>query len=133
MEKYKQIKKKTAFQDACKVLKRDPKVLPGTKGLPKDMARDLVARYKIMIIVAAINKLMNFKPEYSANSTQEKWFLRYWLKADKKRPSGFGFDDVYASYDHTVTFVGPRLSVGSRDEAYYLDKIARGLFMDMIA
>ncbi len=95
MENYKEISKATPFQDACKVLNRDPNLLPGTTGLPDDFARDLVARFKIMTIVEAINKLMNFKPDYSGST--KNWFLFYWLKPDTTRPSGFGFVNVFAT------------------------------------
>lgn len=123
-----------AYEDACKYLKHNPKTLPIVTGLPADMAKDLVARFKIMMIHAAINKILKFKPD-PANAAQKKYWLWYWVKKVKKSkesPAGFGFVDVLTDYGNSCTIVGPRLSTESPEVAYYIDKIARPYYLDML-
>ncbi len=122
----------TTFALACKFLKKDPKKLPIVKGLEKDFAKDLVARYKLMTVIKAINKIMGFVPTFVTGNTQDKYSLWYWLKTDKTRPSGFGFGFAFTRYDLTHTAVGPRLVMGTSEQCHFVFKHFRKECEDMV-
>lgn len=119
-----------SYETGCELLNKDPKQLPIVDHLEPAFAKDLMARYKLMVVVLAVNTLSGFKINY--NEYQEKWSLYYWVKADAERPAGFGFSDSYAYYVVTGTFVGARLTVGSQKDALHLDKYFQPLFQDML-
>lgn len=104
--------------DAFKVMGYNRKSVPGVSKLPSHLKKAIVAEYEMWVVVEAINKIMKWSPDYTIN--QQKWYPWSYVKADKRRPAGFSFDNTYTYYDYSITTVGPRLSVGTSDEARYI-------------
>jgi hypothetical protein len=119
------------YEDACKLLKVDPKKLPVVTDLPKEFQKDLVAKYKLMIIINAVNKIAKWKIDFSDHS-QWKFYPWFRVKADKKNPTGSGLS--YGDYGtaNAYTYVGSRLCVGTPEEAEYLGTQFEDLYKDML-
>jgi hypothetical protein len=116
----------TTFEKACNLQGLDPKKLPGVSRLPKRHQKRIIADYKLTIIAEAI------KDGKHANYTDGSW--KYWpvfeVKADDKRPSGFGLS--YDDFDdwHSHTSVGVRLCFPNRDQAIFFGKHFLKLHID---
>lgn len=108
----------TSFEKACKAQGFDPKKLPGVSRLPKRHQKRIIADYKLTIIAEAM------KGGKHANYTDGSW--KYWpvflVKADDKRPSGFGLScfDCGGWYSHAS--VGVRLCFPNSDQAIFFGK-----------
>jgi len=126
-----EFKKITSYEEGCKVLNKDPNQLPVVDHLEPEFAKDIMARYKLMVIILAINTLSKFKVDFN-NPNQRKWYLWYWVDADAERPAGFGFSGTDTIFDRTLTAVGARLYVGSEAEALHMDKYFQPLYKDML-
>lgn len=125
MSNYTKIK---TFNDACKVLKKDPKKLPIVKGIPKEHQKAIVANYKLRIIAEALNKLDNgksWKPDYK-NADEykyEPWFIK------DEKASGFS----YARYGwYAATYVGSRLVYREWDISKYAATQFKSLYNDFL-
>lgn len=102
--------------------------LPVLTGLPKADRESLDAYYKITKIVEAENKINNnWKPNYN-DPMQGKYSVWNFVKADAKRPSGFGLSYSAYFYSYTRTYVGVRLTVGDSASAIRIGKTHRKLF-----
>lgn len=119
-----------SYADACAVMKYNPAHLPIVTNLPKSERRATVDAYKLRVVIAAINKLSNWKPDYS-DFNQGKYYPWFEVKTNKKNPSGFAFSGTDTHCDYSLTVVGPRLSVGTRDEALYVGTKFADLYKGM--
>lgn len=104
-------------------------VMPIVSMLPKQDQDSLLAYYKITKIIEAENKLNNnWQPNWS-DYNQPKYCVWKEIKADAKRPAGFGFSCT--DYDDwgTITTVGSRLLVGERETALRIGEKFEKLFI----
>lgn len=99
-----------SFEVACEWLKRKPD-LPIVKHLPKQLQAYVLADYKLITITEALNlDVKTRKPWYPDYTDMSEYKYEPWfeVKADKKRPSGFGFS--YSSFGYLVHVCGCRLA-----------------------
>lgn len=108
-----------SFEDACKATKTDPKKLPIVSKLPRRHQKRIIADYKLSVIADALRQ------EKTANYNdpgEYKYFCWFKVKADAKRPSGFGLSvggsDHWSAYSPVVV----RLCFPTRDMAIYFGK-----------
>lgn len=108
------------FENACKALKIDSAVaLPDVSGFPEHHQVALIAHAKLILIAEALNE--GWRPDWN-DTDQVKYTPWFKVKADKKRPSGFGLScDAYA-YWYSLTSVGSRLCFKSEELAEYAAK-----------
>lgn len=126
------------FEDACKLLKLNPKDLPTVTKLPAKHKKYIVANYKLVVITEALNKEYSkanklkktWQPDYNAHN-KYKYFPYFWVKADKKKPSGFGFSATACDYWHARTTVGSRLCFPTYELAIYSGKQFEKLHIEM--
>jgi hypothetical protein len=115
-----QLKKLKTFESACKIEGVDPKkVLPDFSSYPSQHRKSMIAHAKLVIIVAAANRLANdgktWKPDFD-NVNQDKseiWFY-------KRGSSGFRY--LGCADWATYSSVGSRLCFVSSDVAEYVGK-----------
>jgi hypothetical protein len=95
-----------SFEDACEITGDDPTKLPIVKSIAKRHQKRIVRDYQLSIIAEAIKD--NRRPDYT-DTNEYKRFPVFRVKADKKRPSGFGLS--YHDYDYglSTSSVGVRL------------------------
>lgn len=107
-----------SFEDACAYTGDDPALLPIVDHLPKHQKR-LVADYQLSIIAEALNEKK--LPDYT-DWNEVKYFPWFEVKADKKRPSGFGLSCDDFGFWYTNSYVGVRLCFKERDVAIFFGK-----------
>jgi len=122
------IEQLTTFEDACEVLRLDPKkVVPDFAGYPKQDQKALVAHAKLVIIARAANKIANKGKEWKPNwnkYTQNKYYP--WFEMGGS--SGFRFD--VCDYWYSLSAVGSRLCFVSYEVADHVGKTFEGLYKD---
>jgi hypothetical protein len=101
-----------SFEDACVKVGADPLKLPDVSGILEEMAKPIIAAYKLLIIYKAINN--GWKPNWG-NSNEYKYYP--WLSV---LSSGFGFSNSDSHYVSTGTDVGSRLCTDSSEKAMYI-------------
>lgn len=116
MKKFTDLK---TFEDACQVLKLDPKtVIPDFSYYPEKDRISMIAHAKLVIIVRAANKLANDNKEWIPDFTNydqnkfEAWFDL------SEGSSGFRYGDC--DYWHSYSGVGSRLCFISREVCEYV-------------
>lgn len=101
------------FEKACKALKLDSKkAIPQVAGMPDKHQKSVIAYAMLVIIIEHING--TWKANYHAGNS--KYWTYHWVKADEKRPSGFGFSDAITYCGSTDTDLGSRLCFGNSDD-----------------
>lgn len=107
------------FDDACKVEGLDPKkIIPDFNYYPEKHRKSMIAHAKLVIIVAAANRLANGGQEWTPDySNRNEWKYESWFVKDAGS-SGFRFgdDDGWG----TGSVVGSRLCFMSREVARYV-------------
>lgn len=109
------------FEGACKLRKLNPKKLPDVSMLPEAHRKSIIAFYMLTVITEALNE--GWTPNWN-DSNEWKYYNYFWIKADSKRPTGFGFSFANYATTYSSTFVGSRLCFKNRGLADY----ARGQF-----
>jgi hypothetical protein len=119
---YKNIK---SFESACKALNLDPKSLPEVKNVPKKHQQAIIAHYKLITIVEAVNE--GWSPNWN-DSDEYKYYPWFKVTATKKSKSGSGL--VYGRYDCFCadSIVGSRLCLQTREKAEYVAKKFKKLY-----
>jgi hypothetical protein len=120
---YAQIK---SFEDACKALNVDA-TLPDFAKAPQAHQKALLAHYKLVLIVQAVNE--GWQPKWE-DSNEYKYELCPDIIA--KESGGFGL--AYDGYDYwySATFVGSRLCFKSREIAKYTLETFKDLYEDYL-
>lgn len=99
------------FQEACKLLKRDSKILPSVVGLPRKCQKSIIAHYKLLVIAEALNQ--GWKPDWKDTSQ-----YKYEPIFEMDKP-GFGFSySLFSDWDSTSS-VGSLLTYKSSELAKY--------------
>jgi hypothetical protein len=130
----KEVSKIKTFEDACNLLNR-PATLPDVSALPEGIGQYLIAEYKIVTIVEALNKEANngqpWQPDWN-NQKQYKYYPWFWVSASDEKPAGFGFSG--SDYDNASsnTFVGSRLCFLSAELALYAGEQFKDLYQQKL-
>ncbi len=97
------------FRKACaeRGIKPEP-ILKNGIGMPEADRKSVLAYAMLCVIIKWVNK--DWTPDYLNGNP--KYYTWHWVKADKKRPAGFGFSGAHSSFGHTPTGVGSRLCFG---------------------
>lgn len=120
-----------SFEQACELLGISTE-LPEVSKLPQKHQDAIIANYKLIIIIEATNKINgNWQPNWN-DWDQYKYYPWFEVDADEDRPSGFGFSCSLYGYSLTLTHVGSRLCVGSREQALYLATQFEHLYKQML-
>jgi hypothetical protein len=108
-----------SFEAACKATGDNPAKLPIVKGIAIRHQKRITSDYQLSIIADALRKMENVN--YNDTSLA-KYHAVFAVKADAKRPSGFGlsFDDC--GRWHSGSDVGVRLCFHNRDTAIFFGK-----------
>jgi len=118
---YKTIK---TFEDACKKLGIDPSKLPDVSNLLEEVAKPIIAYYKLLIIYKAINN--GWMPNWD-NSNQLKYYPWYWVLS-----SGFGFSHSTYGFTLASPVVGSRLCTDISDKALHIAKQFEAEYRDYL-
>lgn len=119
-----------SFEEGCLVTGRNPKHRPIVKHLlPQDRQRSISA-YELDVIYEAQNLNDGFVPDF-LNWSQEKWTAGSTVKKGGNHPSGFVFSLSVYGYWHTVTYVGARLCVKTRERALELERKFESQHLDV--
>lgn len=115
------------FEQACEALGIDANALPDFSMIPEGHRKAMLAHYKLVIIVEAVNE--GWKPDWS-NHKEAKYELWPEVAPDKTKPSGFGlsFHDSHRWHSHTR--VGSRLCFKNRELAKYTFETFKELYED---
>jgi hypothetical protein len=114
------------FDEACLALGYDASI-PTFYNAPEKHRKALLAHYKLIIIVEAIND--GWTPNWN-NTDEYKYELFPDIVKDKAKPSGFGLAYYYYVRWTTVTGVGSRLCFQSRDAAKHCFETFKELWED---
>ena len=115
------------FKQACKALGIDANALPDFSMIPEGHQKAMLAHYKLVIIVEAVNE--SWKPDWS-NHNEAKYELWPDVVPDKKKPSGFGLSFNDADDWRAHTGVGSRLCFKNRELAKHTFETFKGLYED---
>ena len=116
------------FEDACKALNIEP-VVPDFSSAPDKHRKAMIAHYKLVIIVEAVNE--GWTPDWS-NEDEYKYELWPDVVADTTKPSGFGLSFGGCDFWFTATCVGSRLCFKSRDIARHTFETFIELYEDYL-
>ena len=116
------------FEDACKVLGLEPNNLPIVEDLPEKDRQSIIAYYKLVIIVRALNE--GWEPDFS-NWNEWKYWNWFYLEADGAYA---GFAAANASYTASATSskLGSRLCFKTRELATYAREQFRDLYFEYL-
>lgn len=112
------------FNDACEHLGINPNNLPDTSHLEFDLAKSIIAHYKLIIIFKATNN--GWTPDWT-NSNECKYYP--WFKVVS---SGAGLSSSGYNCTNTHTGVGSRLYTDKPEKAEFLGTQFREIFEDYL-
>ncbi|MGN6293742.1 MAG: hypothetical protein ACTHMV_13445 [Chitinophagaceae bacterium] len=126
---YKKIK---TYEDACKVLKKDPAKLPDYSQAELASAEEKfnLAAFKLARIYQALNMVKGklWNPKINDN----KYYPWMWHEEDKSKPSGVGLSYFVYVGQCSTTFVAARLCGRTSEIAEYAFKHFQDLYEDLI-
>jgi len=113
------------YLTACEFLGIDPNAKPDVSKLDPSDAKYMANHFELMIINRAICKEYSvqeklpkiWEPDYSIS--QYKYYPRFFVEADKQRPSGFGLSDPYCVTWYSFTRCGSRFALPTPEHVYY--------------
>ena len=113
------------FEDACAALKIDANALPDFSMLPEKYRNALLAHYKLLIVIEAINE--GWKPNW-ADTNERKYTPWFSVSEEDSKPSGFGLS--FGGYDvwYSYTFVGSRLFYPDIERAKHVFENFKNLY-----
>jgi hypothetical protein len=117
---------------AFKARKLDIKEKISITGIPKSFHKWLITAYWLAVFVEAINTDENgkvWRPDYN-NPNEVKYEIWWKVKADKKRPSGFGLSFGVVDDWLTLSLVPARLCFRTRPLAEFAGKLIPDVFTD---
>lgn len=113
--KAKDYKMISGYKAACKYLKEKERTLKQFDFLPKEDQLHAFADHKLTIIIRAVCKILNWKPDWK-NSGQYKYFCWFDLS------SGSGLSSFTYDFWHSISYVGSRLCLPDEETANYVGK-----------
>lgn len=111
------------YEDACVLLKRNPKALPDVTMLPYNLQKFTLAAIKLATIAEALND--GWVPDWNHFG---QWKYYPWFNMDDA--SGFSFNDY--AYGRTHSDLGSRLCFKSEAIAKYAGKQFIDLYRDFL-
>ena len=117
------------FEQACEALGVDANALPDFSMIPEGHKKAMLAHYKLVIIVEAVNE--GWKPDWS-NHDEPKYELWPDVVSDETKPSGFGLSYDGAADWRAGSYVGSRLCFKSRDLARHTFETFKELYEDYL-
>lgn len=105
----------TSWEDICKILDRDPNLLPDTSAYDEEDKAAAIAEFKIWMICKAAWKAEGKVIDWG-NWDQKKW--QPWF--DMNAGSGSGFSSGVYFYDYDFSLVGSRRVFPSKEICKYL-------------
>jgi hypothetical protein len=105
-----------SFEDFCKARNIDPTQLPGVDNLPEEFREPLIAVYRIMVGVSAVNE--GKKVDFTKNT--DKYFAYARVLSSG---SGFDFSNSSSHYVTRGSGVGSRLCTDSDDKTMHVFKV----------
>lgn len=117
------------FEEACKALELDPNHLPEVSMLPEKHRLSIIAYYKLVIIIQALNN--GWEPDWF-NTNQYKYYNWFYVEASEDKKAGFGFHDAHCVYACSRTYVGSRLCFETRDMADYAAEQFKDLYQEYL-
>jgi hypothetical protein len=123
-------KKITSYEDACKELGLNPEKLPIVEDLPEKDRKSIIAYYKLIIVIRALNEGW----EASILSNERKYERKYWnyFYAPYGTYDGLVSDDADSACSSMTTSVGSRLCFKSRKLAAYAREQFRDLYFEYL-
>lgn len=113
----KQIRKGTAYEDACKVLGVEPLTRETYNYLPQKEGDYDYSDHRIKRVADAMNKITGYEANYR-DTNQRKCFPVFWFSAS-------GWSLYGSGCDRGVARVGSRHTVGSLEESNYLAELMK--------
>jgi hypothetical protein len=102
-----------SFEDFCAARNIDPTQLPGVDNLPEEFREPLIAVYRLMVGVSAVNG--GKKADFTKDDA--KYFP--WATV-LSSGSGFGFSDSISDCDDRSSCVGSRLCTDNPDKTMHV-------------
>ncbi len=96
------------YAEACKKLGIKASALPDVSMLPLKDRKAIVSHYKLTKVVEALND--GWKPNWNDN-TEIKYSAWFTVKADEKRPAGFGFSGTDFGPGSRLRFAAPAFAL----------------------
>ena len=112
------------FEDACEHLGINPDNLPNTSHLEFDLAKPIIAHYKLIIIFKAVNN--GWTPDWT-NPNEYKYFPWFGFVSSS---SGLSSSDCICAIADTC--VGSRLCTDKSEKAEFLGKQFKDLYEDYL-
>ena len=109
-----------SYEDACKELGLDPKNLPIVDLLPEKDQKSIIAYYKLIIIIRALNE--GWEPDFSDHS-QRKYWNYLWIDA-----AGFVYANTSITATYAAAYVGSRLCFKDYATAQFAIKNFKSLY-----
>jgi hypothetical protein len=117
------------FQQACEALGVDANALPDFSMIPEGHRKAMMAHYKLVIIVEAVNK--GWKPDWP-NHNEVKYELWLNVVPNETKPSGVGLSFSGAAGWGAYASVGSRLCFKNRELAEHTFETFKGLYEDYL-
>jgi hypothetical protein len=115
------------FEDACAALGLDPKQLPAVDNLPEKDRRSIIAYYKLIIIIRALNE--GWEPDFS---DWNQWKYWNWFYVDGSASAGFAYAFANDAASNASTHFGSRLCFKTRERATYAREQFRDLYFEYL-
>jgi len=105
-----------SFEDFCKARNIDSTQLPGVDNLPEEFREPLIAVYRLMVGVSAVNE--GKKADFTKDT--DKYYP--WARV-LSSGSGFDFSLSGSCFGHRVSDVGSRLCTDDPDKTMHVFKV----------
>lgn len=111
----------TSYEDACKELNLNPENLPVVDMLPEKDRKSIVAYYKLVIIIRALNE--GWEPDFS-NHNALKYLNYIWVDS-----TGIAYTYTTYTASYTDAYGGSRLCFKNRELAEYARETFNNLYV----
>jgi len=105
-----------SFEDFCKARNIDPNQLPGVENIPEEFREPLIAVYRLMVGVSAVNE--GKKVDFTKDTAKYSPWARVLSSV-----SGFDFSVSASYYDLRLSGVGSRLCTDDPDKTMHVFKV----------
>jgi hypothetical protein len=116
------------FEDACKVLGLEPKNLPIVENLPEKDRKSLIAYYKLVIIIRALNE--GWEPDF-CDWNQSKYWNLFYIELNGAY-AGFAWARTDNAASYATANIGSRLCFKTRELAMYARENFRDLYLEYL-
>jgi hypothetical protein len=115
------------FEDACKELGLNPEKLPIVEELPEKDRKSIIAYYKLVIVIRALNE--GWEPDW----TSSEWkYWNYFYYASSGAYAGLVCAATPHAPPHAYSYVGSRLCFKDYELAAYAREQFRDLYFEYL-